>query len=102
MPRTILCIALLILGVMIILAGCGPKQRLSEGLMDTPEVHYNQGMRTQNMNEAQNEFQEALKLNAKFAPAWAGLSLISATRGAFISDPDSKERKNYFNEAQKY
>jgi Tfp pilus assembly protein PilF len=104
MRRNILSILLLVLGGMFLLAGCGPKQRLAEGQMDTPESHYNQGMRkldTGDLAEAQSQFQDALNLDAKYAPAWAGLSLASATRGAAITDTDSKERQREFKEAQK-
>jgi hypothetical protein len=104
MRRTILYMTLPILGVMLLLAGCGPKQRLSEGQMDTPESHYNQGMRkldAGDLEEAQSQFQDAIHLDAKYAPAWAGLSLVSATRGAAIPDTDSKDRKREFKDAQK-
>lgn len=87
------------------LSGCGPKQRLAEGLLDTPESHYNQGMRKLeegNLDEAQEQFQDAIHLNAKYAPAYAGLSLVEATRGAAITDAKSKERKEHFKNGEKF
>ncbi len=86
-------------------AGCGPKQRLAEGLLDTPEAHTNQGMRKYeegNLDAAQSEFEEALSLDAKYAPAHAGLSLVFASRAVSIDDSKSKERKNYIKQGEKH
>lgn len=105
MRRTLLLLALPVFSALLVLAGCGPKQRLSEGLLDTPESHYDQGLRKLdegNLDEAQGQFQDAIKLDSKYAPAWAGLSLVSAARGAAITDPKAKERQHDFKDAQKY
>jgi Tfp pilus assembly protein PilF len=103
MRRTLL--PLIILGVVFLLAGCGPKQRAAEGLLDSPESHTNQGMRKLDegrLDEAQAQFQDAIHLNAKYAPAWAGLSLVSSAQGSSHNDPQSKERKRLFDEAEKH
>lgn len=87
------------------LTGCGPKQRAAEGLLDTPESHFNQGMRkfeASDLDAAQAQFEDALLLDAKYAPAHAGLALALVTRGSKISDPKSKERKEYLKDADKH
>lgn len=89
-------------GFVLLLAGCGPKQRAAEGLMDSPATHYNQGMRKfeeGDLTTAEKEFQEALLLDRKYAPAHAGLSLVYAQMAADIKDPKSKSRKEYLDEA---
>ncbi|TKJ41627.1 hypothetical protein CEE37_03410 [candidate division LCP-89 bacterium B3_LCP] len=97
MYRKIATINLLVLVMAgLIFTGCGPKQRAAEGLLDTPESHYNQGMRKfeqGNMDAAQAQFEDALYLDKKHAPAHAGLALVSITRAMDIHDPKSKERK---------
>jgi len=89
---------------MLAISGCGPKQRAAEGLLDTPETHYNQGMRKLDegdLEAAQTQFEDAIHLNAKYAPAYAGICLTDAMRGAKIADAKSKEKKRYFEDAQK-
>lgn len=91
-----------LLAVTLLFNGCGPKQRAAEGLLDTPESHYNQGMRkfeAGDLDAAQARFEDALLLDAKYAPAHAGISLVFATRGAAILDQKSKERKELFEKA---
>lgn len=98
MSRNISLIAFIFpIVALLIFSGCGPKQRAAEGLLDTPESHYNQGMRKLEQGEldaAQKQFEDALLLDAKYAPAHAGLSLVYAERASEIADPKSKERKN--------
>jgi Tfp pilus assembly protein PilF len=89
----------------VLLSGCGPKPRPAEGLLDTPDSHTNQGMRKfeeGNLDAAQAEFEQALSLDAKYAPAHAGLSLVYAVRAAQIADNKSKERKNYRKQGEKH
>mgnify|MGYP005834473957 CR=1 FL=1 len=105
MRRTFIIFAFIALGIsLLIVSGCGPKQRAKEGLLDTPESHYNQGMRkfeSDNIDEAEAQFSDAISLNAKYAPAYAGLSLVNAAKGAEIADAKSKERRQYFDNAKK-
>ena len=97
MSRNISVIAfILLITALLICSGCGPKQRAAEGLLDTPESHYNQGMRKfeqGDFDDAQAQFEDALLLDAKYAPAHAGLSLVYAEHASQITDPKSKERK---------
>ncbi|MFH1735517.1 MAG: S-layer homology domain-containing protein, partial [bacterium] len=93
------------LGLILLLAGCGPKQRAAEGLLDSPATHYNQGMRkfeAGDLTTAEKEFQEALLLDKKYAPAHAGLSLVYAEMASDIKDAKSKVRKEYLNEADNH
>ena len=85
-----------LLGAILLLAGCGPKQRAAEGLLDSPATHYNQGMRkfeAGDLSTAEKEFQEAILLDKKYAPAHAGLSLVYVEMASNIEDPKSKIRK---------
>ena len=75
-----------VLCLMIILAGCAPKARKAGGYMDTPQTHYKEGMKyvnDENVNKAEEEFTLALSLDAKYAPAYAGLALTKAQKGDF-------------------
>ncbi len=104
MYRTILIFTMILtIASSMIFTGCGPKQRAAEGLLDTPESHFNQGMRkfeAGDLDAAEAQFNDALLLDKKFAPAHAGLSLIFASRAAEITDPKSKARKGMQNDAE--
>ncbi|MFP4520893.1 MAG: S-layer homology domain-containing protein [Fibrobacterota bacterium] len=90
---------LLTLAVILFVAGCGPKARRSEGHMDTPQVHYKQGMKFYEdgkLDKALSEFNLAKTLDHKYGPAYIGLSLVSARKGKF------KEAYEYVDKAEKY
>ena len=66
--------------------GCAPKARKAGGYMDTPLSHYKEGMKYYNdakYDKAQEEFNLATSLDSKFAPAYAGLALVTAQKGDF-------------------
>jgi hypothetical protein len=66
--------------------GCAPKARKAGGYMDTPQSHCKEGMKYYNdgkFDKAQEEFNLATSLDAKFAPAYAGLGLVMAEKGDF-------------------
>ena len=74
----VLTIAVLIAAMYI---GCGPKTIKPESVLDTPENHYNQGMRLLdkgNYNEAKEEFTRARDMNKKYPQAYVGLALVDA------------------------
>ncbi|MCX6639849.1 MAG: hypothetical protein NTW14_05120 [bacterium] len=106
MPKQITVLAILaILIGLAALTGCGPKQRAAEGLLDTPEAHYNQGMRKMDsgdLDAAQAQFEDAIKLKAKYSPAYAGLALVNAYRGAAILDQKSKDREKFFKTGEEF
>jgi len=104
MRRAVLSFTCLAFAAAYFLAGCGPKPRSAQGLLDTPESHYHQGMRkleAGDLEAAQSQFDDALHLDAKYAPAWAGLSLVHATRAAEIPDRKSEARKDAVKAAEK-
>jgi tetratricopeptide (TPR) repeat protein len=106
MNRSINIITFLALAAsIVVMAGCGPKQRAAEGLLDTPESHYNQGLRKFNigdLNAAQDRFEDGLFLDKDYAPAHAGLALVYASQGAKITDPKSTDRKELFKDAENH
>ena len=83
-------------------AGCA-KTRKAGGQMDTPDVHYEQGMKYYNAGEfkkAEEEFELARTLDFKYAPCYAGLALVSGEKGKAEKDP--KARKKHFKQAYKH
>lgn len=76
------------------------KARKAEGHLDTPEVHYGQGMKYFNegdIKRAEEEFKSAKSLDPKYAPAYAGLALTTASRAK--DTKDKKQRKKLFDQA---
>jgi hypothetical protein len=74
--------------------GCA-KKRAPESVMDTPEHHSNNGMKSfekGELDEAQREFKLALELDPKFGPAHVGTGLVFAARSVQIED-EKEERK---------
>ncbi len=66
--------------------GCAPKARKAGGYMDTPQTHCKEGMKYYydgKYDKAQEEFNLATSLDAKYAPAYAGLALVTAQKGDF-------------------
>jgi Tfp pilus assembly protein PilF len=62
-------------------AGCAPTLRKAGGDMDTPQVHYKEGMKYFNdgtLEKAAEEFDLSASLDAKYAPAYAGRALVAA------------------------
>ena len=58
--------------------GCA-KDRVPESVMDTPEHHVFNGMRSfekGELDEARREFKLALELNRKYSPAHVGIGLV--------------------------
>jgi len=77
-----------------LLAGCA-KTRKAGGQMDTPDLHYEQGMKYYNAGDykkAGDEFELARTLDLKFAPCYAGLGLVEAEKAKAESDPKLKEK----------
>lgn len=85
--RTIKAFSLLALSFALVVAvGCAPKARKAGGYMDTPQAHCKEGMKYYNdgkTDKAAEEFNLATSLDAKFAPAYAGLALVTADKGDF-------------------
>lgn len=96
MPIKILKTALIpavILGL--ILAGCGPKPIKEESLLDTPDNHYNQGMRelnTGSLDQAATEFNRATALNPNYPGGYVGMGLVLAEQGSFDKALESVDK----------
>ncbi|HUI92411.1 MAG TPA: S-layer homology domain-containing protein [Chitinivibrionales bacterium] len=72
--------------VLSLVTGCAPKARKAGGYMDTPLSHCKEGMKYYNdgkYDKAKEEFNLATSLDAKYAPAYAGLALVTAQKGDF-------------------
>ena len=83
--KTIVSISIIFIFFTFIL-GCGPKPIQKESVLDTPENHFNQGMRELNdgnYNEAMREFERAKALDPKYAEAYSGMGLVMAYQGDF-------------------
>ncbi len=86
MKRTFFLFVMIILTTMWLMMGCGPKAIKEASVLDTPDNHYNQGMRELdrgNFANATSEFQRALALNPNYAEGFAGMALVSAYQGSF-------------------
>jgi tetratricopeptide (TPR) repeat protein len=80
--------------------GCAPKARKAGGQMDDPPTHCKQGMKYWDMGEfakAEEEFNLAKSLDAKYAPAYSGLALTTAQKAKTAATV--KEADKLFDEA---
>ncbi len=83
--KSLVLFSVLMLALTLVI-GCGPKPIKEASVLDTPENHYNQGMRELdrgNLTEAASEFQRALALNPNYAEGFSGLALVAAKNGNF-------------------
>jgi len=81
-PGIMAVLAVVVLAVA--LAGCGPKTRKPSGVMDSPLHHFNMGQSFLDQDkpvDAGREFDLALGLDARYAPAMAGKALVLAIQG---------------------
>ncbi len=64
---------------------CGPGEKIEPvSPLDSPEVHYNLGMKkvdSQERDAAVSELQRAIALDPKYSPAYGGLAIVSAMEG---------------------
>jgi len=70
----------------IFITSCGPKPLNKESLFDTPENHYNMGMRefdNGNFDKAAEEFGRASGLNHDYPGGLVGMGLVLAEQGKF-------------------
>ncbi|HMA69227.1 MAG TPA: hypothetical protein VKN74_05100, partial [Candidatus Mcinerneyibacterium sp.] len=70
-------IAISLIFILFLVFSCGPKRREKGGITDTPEMHYNEGMKfinTQQYTKAYNEFKLATTLDPDYAPAYEGMA----------------------------
>lgn len=85
-----------------VMIGCAPKARKAGGYMDDPPTHYKQGMKYWDegkFQQAEEEFNLAKSLDAKYAPAYSGLALVTAQKAHDATD--QKTADEGFKEALK-
>ncbi len=74
------------LALMAAMMSCGPKALKQQSVLDTPDNHFNQGMRElerNNVAEALKEFDRARALDPNYPEAFAGMGLAYAYQGDF-------------------
>ncbi|NLD99944.1 MAG: tetratricopeptide repeat protein [Fibrobacter sp.] len=92
----------IIAGATTLMVGCAPKARKAGGHMDDPPTHCKQGMKYWDQGkyaQAEEEFNQALSLDAKYAPAHSGIALVTAKKAQDASDKENTEK--LFKEAVK-
>ena len=73
--------------------GCA-RERTPESVLDTPEHHVSNGMRSfekRELDEAQREFKLALELDGKYSPAHTGMALVFAGQSGEVQDENEKD-----------
>ena len=86
MLKKSLILAGLISVFLVAMWGCGPKPVPPQSVLDTPDNHYNQGLRELdrgNVSEAEVEFNKAIALDPNYAEGYAGMALVWANRQDF-------------------
>ncbi|MDZ7338032.1 MAG: tetratricopeptide repeat protein, partial [candidate division KSB1 bacterium] len=86
--RRLMLLGTLLVGALALwLVGCGPKAIKPKSVLDTPQNHFNQGMRELdrgNLDLAMQEFERAKALDPKYAEAYAGMALVHASKQDFV------------------
>jgi tetratricopeptide (TPR) repeat protein len=91
--RLILAVAAMVL--VIVVVGCGPKAVPSTSVMDTPEYHYNQGLKAfdaDRLDDAMREFDRAISLEPKSPLGYIGKGLVLGKQGEFKPAFESMEK----------
>lgn len=84
MKRLILLIAAL--AAVSVMSACGPKAAPSVSIMDSPEYHYNQGLKLMDadkLDDAMREFERAISLDPKAPFGYIGKGLVLGKKGDF-------------------
>ncbi len=85
----------ILIGFTLLSVGCGPKPVPPQSVLDTPDNHYNQGMRELergNLNDAEAEFNKAIGLDPEYAEGYSGLALVWAYRADFKKAHDFADK----------
>ncbi len=70
----------------VVVSGCGPKAAPSTSVMDTPEYHYNQGLKyldKDQLDDALKSFDRAISLDPKSPFGYIGKGLVLGKKGEF-------------------
>jgi Tfp pilus assembly protein PilF len=92
--RKLWTLAALLVFSLALFVGCA-KKRAPESVMDTPQHHTNNGMKSfekGELDEAQQEFKMALELEPKYGPAHVGMGLVYSARYVQVQDKKEKEK----------
>ena len=93
MKRLILAVAAL--AAVFAIAGCGPKAAPSTSVMDTPEYHYNQGLKAldvDRLDDAMREFDRAISLDPDSPFGYIGKGLVLGKKGDFKAAFENMEK----------
>ena len=74
-----------------LIVSCGPKDRIAQGQLDTPEHHTYTGLKflgEEKYADAQREFELAVQLDAKYSKGYTGIGLVKIYTGDFDSAED--------------
>jgi len=77
---------LIVLAAALAAVGCGPKSAPSTSVLDTPEYHYNQGLKAMDADrtdDAMREFERAASLDPKSPLGYIGKGLLFGKKGDF-------------------
>ena len=77
--------------VVMLIASCGPKDRIAQGQLDTPEHHAYTGLKLlgeEKYADAQREFELAIQLDAKYSKGYTGVGLVKIYTGDFDGADD--------------
>ncbi|MDA8098870.1 MAG: tetratricopeptide repeat protein [Nitrospiraceae bacterium] len=81
--------------MVIVAAGCGPKAAKPTSELDSPEYHYNQGLKylgKEQTDEAMREFQRAVDLDPKSPLGYIGKGLTLGMKGDFTPALENMEK----------
>jgi Tfp pilus assembly protein PilF len=86
---------LIVVIVALVAVGCGPKAAPSTSVLDTPEYHYNQGLKfldKDQLDDAMREFQRAVDLDPKSPLGYIGKGLAFGKKGDYKAAFENMEK----------